>query len=344
MTLRELAERLHCRLEGDGDIEIVRIAAVEAAQPGDLTFLSNPKYRSKVAHTRATAIIADDSLTSAPCAVLRSPEPYLVFARALVLLAPDARPAAGVHRSAVVEDGASIDPEASVGAFAYVGVGATIGPRTIIHPFGFIGPQARIGADCLVHAHVSIRERVVLGDRVIVQNGTVLGCDGYGFAPRSDGSFEKVPQHGGVVIEDDVEIGAGCAIDRPPLGETRVATGTKIDNLVHIAHGVHVGRHVMLAGQVGIAGSATIEDHVMFGGQVGVAGHVTVGKGTRATAQTGIPNDVAAGSFVSGYPAIDNRDWLKASAVFKKLPEMRKTIADLERRIAQLEGRGDEQA
>jgi UDP-3-O-[3-hydroxymyristoyl] glucosamine N-acyltransferase len=342
--LRDLAARLDCRLEGDGDIEIVRIAALEAAQPGDLTFLSNPKYRSKVVHTRASAIIADDALTSAPCAVVRSPHPYLSFARALVLLAPDERPSAGVHASAVVEDGASIDPAASIGAFAYVGARATIGPRTIIHPFVFIGHQARVGADCLVHAHVSIRERVVIGDRVVVQNGTVIGGDGYGFAPRPDGTFEKVPQHGGVVIDDDVEIGALCAIDRPPLGETRVATGTKIDNLVHIAHGVQVGRHVMLAGQVGIAGSATIQDHVMFGGQVGVAGHVTVGTGTRATAQTGIPNDVAAGSLVSGYPAIDNRDWLKASAVFKKLPEMRKTIADLERRIAQLEARRDEQA
>ncbi len=343
MTLRELAACLECRLDGDSDIQIVRVAALEDAEQGDITFLANPKYHAKVRHTRATAIIADDTLADAPCAILRSPHPYLTFARALALLTPDTRPPAGVHPAAVVAEGATIDPEASVGAFACIGASATIGPRTVVHPFVYVGPGARIGADCLLHSHVAIRERVVLGDRVIVQNGVVIGSDGYGFAPRPDGTFEKVPQNGAVVIEDDVEIGAGSAIDRPPLGETRIATGTKLDNLVHIAHGVHVGRHALLAGQVGIAGSATIEDHVMFGGQVGVAGHVTVGKGTRATAQTGIPNDVAPGSFVSGYPAIDNRDWLKASAVFKKLPEMRKALAALERRIAQLEGRRDEQ-
>lgn len=344
MKLRDLAERLDCRLVGDGDIEIVRIASLDAAGPGDLTFLANPRYRARVAGSRAAAIIADDSLGDAPCAILHTSQPYLAFARALALLSPDEHPAPGVHRAAVVDEGASVDPEATVGAFAYVGAGARIGPRTVIHPFVFVGRDARIGADCLLHAHVSIRERVEIGDRVVIQNAAIVGSDGYGFAPRPDGAFEKIPQHGGVVVEDDVEIGAGSTIDRPPLGETRVASGTKIDNLVHIGHGTHVGRHVLMAAQVGISGSVVVEDHVMLGGQVGVAGHVTLGTGMRATAQTGIPNDVAPRAFVSGYPAIDNRDWLKASAVFKKLPEMRRTLAELERRIAQLERRGDDPA
>jgi UDP-3-O-[3-hydroxymyristoyl] glucosamine N-acyltransferase len=172
---------------------------------------------------------------------------------------------------------------------------------------------------------------------VIIQNGVVVGSDGFGFARRGDGSHEKIPQVGGVVIEDDVEIGANTAIDRPAVGETRIGAGTKIDNLVQVAHGVTIGRRVLLAGQVGIAGSTVVEDDVTLAGQVGVSGHVTIGRGTVATAQTGIPNSVEAGSFVSGYPAIPNRDWLKASAVFRKLPELRKQVAELERRLAELE-------
>jgi UDP-3-O-[3-hydroxymyristoyl] glucosamine N-acyltransferase len=184
---------------------------------------------------------------------------------------------------------------------------------------------------------VSIRERVRIGHRVIVQDGAVVGSDGFGFARRPDGSHHKIPQIGGVVIEDDVEIGANSTIDRPAVGETRIGAGTKIDNLVQIAHGVAVGRHVLLAAQVGVAGSVTIEDNVMLAGQVGVAGHITLGKGVVATAQTGIPNSVEAGAFISGYPAIPNRDWLKSSAVFRKLPELKKLVADLERRIEELE-------
>jgi UDP-3-O-[3-hydroxymyristoyl] glucosamine N-acyltransferase len=184
---------------------------------------------------------------------------------------------------------------------------------------------------------VSVRERVRLGNRVVVQDGAVIGSDGFGFARRPDGSHHKIPQIGGVVIEDDVEIGANATIDRPAVGETRIGAGTKIDNLVQIAHGVTLGRNVVLAAQVGVAGSTTIEDSVTLAGQVGVAGHLTIGKGAIATAQTGIPNSVEAGAFISGYPAIANRDWLKASAVFRKLPELRKLVAELERRVQELE-------
>jgi UDP-3-O-[3-hydroxymyristoyl] glucosamine N-acyltransferase len=202
-----------------------------------------------------------------------------------------------------------------------------------------IGPGARIGDDCVIHARVSIRERVTIGDRVVVQDGAVLGSDGFGFARRDDGTHHKIPQIGGVVIEDDVEIGANTAIDRPAVGETRIGAGTKIDNLVQIAHGVKIGRDVLLAAQVGIAGSTTIEDHVTLAGQVGVAGHLTLGKGVIATAQTGIPNSVDAGAFISGYPAIDNKEWLKASAVFRRLPELRKMLSELQRRLEALEQR-----
>jgi UDP-3-O-[3-hydroxymyristoyl] glucosamine N-acyltransferase len=213
-----------------------------------------------------------------------------------------------------------------------------------VHPHVTIGRFVEIGEDCVIHPQASIRERARVGNRVVLQNGAVLGTEGFGFAHRRDGTHEKIPQIGALVVEDDVEIGANSTVDRPALGETRIGAGTKIDNLVQIAHGVRLGRNVLLAAQVGIAGSTIIEDGVTLAGQVGVAGHLTIGKGAIATAQTGIPNSVDAGAFISGYPAIPNRDWLKASAVFRKLPELRRLVADLERRIAELEVEAGEQA
>ncbi len=337
MKLRDIAERLDCRLDGDGAIEITGVAAIEEAGPGHLTFFTNPRYAPELRRTRASAVIAGEQADGAPCAVLRAAEPYVTFARAVELFADPWRPAAGVHRLALVEPGAVVAADASIGPFTVVGAGARIGARTIVHSHVAIGRQAELGDDCVIHAQVSIRERVRLGHRVIVQDGAVIGGDGYGFARRRDGSHHKIPQHGAVVIEDDVEIGANTAIDRPAVGETRVGAGTKIDNLVQVAHGVHIGRHALLAAQAGIAGSSVLEDHVTLAGQVGVAGHITIGKGTIATAQTGIPNSVDAGAFISGYPAIPNREWLKASAVFRKLPELRKLVSDLERRLAALE-------
>jgi UDP-3-O-[3-hydroxymyristoyl] glucosamine N-acyltransferase len=339
LTLRELAERLGCRLEGDGAIEIGRIAALEAAGPGDLSFLSNPKYASKLATTRASAAIVSEDAAPAPCAMLRTRDPYLAVATAAALLAPDDRPAPGLSPLAAVDPGAAVGPGCHIGAFVSVGAGAEIGARTIVHPHAVIYPGVVVGDDCVIHAHVSIRERCRIGNRVIIQNGAVIGSDGFGFAPRPDGSYQKIPQTAPVVVEDDVEIGANTTIDRPAVGETRIQAGTKIDNLVMVAHGVRVGRNVLLAGQVGIAGSTTIGDSAVLAGQVGVAGHLHVGKGTKATAQTGIPNSLPDGSFVSGYPAIENRDWLKSSAVFRRLPEMKKALGALEKRLESLEAK-----
>ena len=342
MKLQELAGRLECTLEGDGNVEISGVAAIEDAGAGDLTFFTNPKYAAALRTTAASAVIAGPGVAGVPCAVLRSEQPYLTFARAVSLFADPWRPPAGVHPSALIGPGAAIAADASVGAFVVVGEGATIGARTIVHSHVSIGRFAEVGDDCLLHAQVSVRERVRLGNRVVLQDGVVIGSDGYGFARERDGTHRKIPQIGGVVIEDDVEIGANTTVDRPAVGETRISAGTKIDNLVQVAHGVHIGRNVLLAAQVGIAGSSVVEDQVTLAGQVGVAGHITVGKGTIATAQTGIPNSLEPGSFVSGYPAIANREWLKSAAIFRKLPEVRKLIADLERRVAELEGRRDE--
>ncbi len=341
MTLREIAERLACQLDGEGSIEIGRVAALEDAGPGDLTFFANPRYTSALRRTRASAVIAGPRDEGAPCAVLRTAHPYLAFARAVALFADPWRPPAGVHPQAIVEPGAVIGRDVSIGAFSVVAEGARIGDRSIVWPHVTIGRSAAIGEDCLLHAHVSIRERVRLGNRVVVQDGAVIGSDGYGFARTPEGTHCKIPQIGDVTIEDDVEIGANTTIDRPAVGETRIGAGTKIDNLVQVAHGVRIGRHALLAGQVGIAGSAVLGDHVTLAGQVGVAGHLTVGGGVIATAQTGIPNSVEPGAVISGYPAIPSREWLKASAVFRRLPELRRLIADLERRVAELEGRDD---
>lgn len=329
-------------LEGDGDVEIRGIAAIEDAGPGDLTFFVNPKYASRVRDTRASAVILAERADAAPppgVALLRSANPYLTFARAAEIFAPPPAIPPGVHRLASIDPTAAVAPDAAIGAFVTVGARARIGRRSMLFPHVTVGDDAVIGDDCRVHARVSVRERVVLGDRVVIQDGAVIGSDGFGFARTEQGTHHKIPQAGGVAIEDDVEIGANTTIDRPAVGETRIGAGTKIDNLVQVAHGVKIGKQVLLAAQVGIAGSTKLEDRVTLAGQVGVAGHLTVGAGVTATAQTGIPNSVDPGKLISGYPAIDNRDWLKSSAVFRRLPELKKAVADLQRRLEELEGR-----
>jgi UDP-3-O-[3-hydroxymyristoyl] glucosamine N-acyltransferase len=339
VKLRELAERLACRLEGDGEVEIVRVAGIQHARAGDLTFLANPKYESAMATTQASAVLLKEEAPAAPCAMLRTSDPYLAFARAVGLFAPPWRPAPGVHAMAAVAADARIGEGVSIGAFVAIAAGAAIGDRTVIFPNVTVGAGTRIGSDCVIHSNVSLRERVTIGDRVILQNGVVIGSDGYGFVRRGDGTHEKIPQVATVVIEDDVELGANTTVDRPAVGETRIRTGTKIDNLVQIGHGVTVGRNVLMAAQVGIAGSTDIEDDVVFGGQVGVGGHLTIGRGSIAVGQSGVTNSLDAGQMVAGYPAIDSREWRKASVIFKRLPELKRRIEELEARLAALTSR-----
>jgi UDP-3-O-[3-hydroxymyristoyl] glucosamine N-acyltransferase len=343
MKLREVADRLDCRLEGGGDpgtIDIERVAGIEHAGPGDLTFLDNPKYAPFLTTTRASAVIitgTQEVPAGSALGILRHDQPYVTFARALALFAPASTLKPGVDPLSAVAPDATIGSGASIGPFVAIGAGASVGARTIVHPHAAIGAGAVIGDDCIIYAHVSIRERVRVGNRVILHDGVVIGSDGFGFAKQRDGTLLKIPQTADVVVEDDVEIGANTTVDRPAVGETRIRAGTKIDNLVQIGHGVSVGRRVIFAAQVGIAGSTVVEDDVILAGQVGVAGHLKLGKGVTATAQTGIPNSIDAGQHVSGYPAIPNHEWLKASAVFRQLPALRKRVADLEHRIAELE-------
>jgi UDP-3-O-[3-hydroxymyristoyl] glucosamine N-acyltransferase len=336
VKLRELADRLQCRLEGDGEIEIVRVAGIRDAGPGDVTFLANSKYASAAESTRASAVIAGADVSAGAAAMLRTDEPYLAFARAVGLFAPDSRPPRGVHPLACVAVDARIGRDVSIGPFVSIGAAVHIGERTVIHPNVTIGLGTVVGDDCVIHSNVAIRERVTIGNRVVLQNGVVVGGDGYGFVTRPDGTHEKIPQVSAVVIEDDVELGANTTVDRPAIGETRIKAGTKIDNLVQIAHGVTVGRNVLMAAQVGIAGSTAIDDNVTLGGQVGVGGHLTLGRGATAVGQSGVTNSLEPGALVAGYPAIDARDWRKASVIFRRLPELKKRIEELEARVAEL--------
>ena len=321
-------------------MDIVRVAGIQQAQCGDLTFVATAQYLQHLAGTKASAVILGPTKgvePRPPCAVLRTDDPYSAFARAVSLFAHTTRPAPGIDRLSAVASDALIAPDASIGPFVTIGSGARVGARTIIYPNVVIGPGADVGEDCVIHSQASIRERVVIGHRVTLLDGVVVGSDGFGFARQKDGTHLKIPQHAGVVIEDDVEIGANSTIDRPAVGETRISAGTKIDNLVHIAHGVAIGRRALLAAQVGIAGSTVVEDDVMVAGQSGVNGHVRVGKGAIIGAKSAVLQSVDAGAFVTGHPAIQHAEWRKASVVFRQLPSLKRRIEDLQQRIAELE-------
>jgi UDP-3-O-[3-hydroxymyristoyl] glucosamine N-acyltransferase len=322
VKLSAVAKALGCRFEGterDADIEIHRVNSLSDSGPGDLTFLTNPKFAAQVASTRASAILADDALVSAPCPILRTPAPYVACASAIALLTPPTPPPAeGVHPLAYVDPTASIGAHASIGAFAVVGAEARIGARAVLHPHAVVGASASIGDDCVLHAHVSIRDRVVIGHRVRVQDGAVVGSAGFGFATRADGTHQHIPQIGIVVIEDDVEVGANCTIDRPAIGETRIGAGTKMDNQVHVAHGVIIGRNVLLAGMVGIAGSSVLEDDVVLGGQVGVINHVRVGRGAKVAGKSVVMNDLEGGRTYAGVPAIPIEKWRRWAVRFRR--------------------------
>ncbi len=332
MKLAEIAERIDCDLHGDGSIEINRIVAIEEAMPGDLTFLSNQKYQTKVKSTKASAIIISSQAPSLQISSLRTENPYLAFARCVDLFYTPPKPNPGIHPMAIVARTATIGRNPSIGPFSFIDDDVVIGENAVIHSHVVIYRGARIGNDFLAHSHVSIREFTEIRNRVTLQNGAVIGSDGFGFA--KDGSlYHKITQSGRVVIEDDVEIQANSTIDRAAIGETRIRKGAKIDNLVQVGHGSRVGENSLLCSQVGLAGSTEVGNNVILTGQVGVAGHCKIGDGVIATAQTGIPSNILPGTVVSGYPAIDNRLWLKCSILFSKLPEINKSLNLIKRQI-----------
>jgi UDP-3-O-[3-hydroxymyristoyl] glucosamine N-acyltransferase len=339
LKLSEIAARLGCRLEGEGSVDIVRVAGIQRAEPGDLTFLTNARYGAELATTRASAVIVGsaDAARSTSAALLICNNPYVAFARAVGLFSHAVAPPKGVDRLSAVAPDVTLGEDVSVGPFVTIGAAASVGARTIIYPNVVIGPGVRIGDDCIIHAQVTVRERITIGNRVILHDGVVVGSDGFGFATEKDGTHVKIPQLADVVIEDDVEVGANSTIDRPAIGETRIGAGTKIDNLVHVAHGVAIGRRVLLAAQVGIAGSTTIDDEVMMAGQSGVTGHVHVGRRAKIGAKSAVLQSVDADAFVTGHPAFEHTDWRRASVVFRQLPALKKRLEALERLVAELE-------
>ena len=322
MKLKDIAAKLGCRLAGDGDTEIRELAPLDSAQAGSLTFVANRRYRRKVKSTEASAVIIGEDFGDCPLPALISANPYLTFARALELFFQPPGFAEGIHPTAVVSSGAKIGKDARIGPYCFIDDDVELGDNCHLHSFVVLYRGTKIGDEFTAHSHAVVREECRIGSRVVLQNGVVIGCDGYGFAQQEDGSHYKIVQSGPVVIEDDVEIQANTCIDRATVGETRIKRGAKIDNLVQVGHASTIGVNSLICAQAGLAGTTDVGDDVILAGQVGVAGHLRVGDGARATAQAGIPGDVEDGKTVSGTPAIDNRQWLKASAVFKRLPEL----------------------
>ncbi len=339
MKLKHVAERLGCRLKGDGELEITGVAGIERAGPGELTFLSNPRYAKRAKETRAAAIIVEKEIPGAAAAELISPQPYVDFARALELFYQPPRPPAGIHPAAVIAESAVIGAKASIGPFAVIGERVTVGANAVIHPHVVIYEGVRIGDDFVAHSHAVVREFCEIGHRVVLQNGVIVGPDGFGFARQQDGSHYKIAQSGKTVIEDDVEIQANSCIDRAAVGETRIRRGTKIDNLVQIGHAVEVGEHGILCAQVGIAGSTTLGKNCILAGQVGLINHLSIGDNVVMTAQTGVAQDVPSGQKISGSPAIDNRRWLRSSTVFARLPELERRVREIGRKLGPAESK-----
>jgi len=338
IRLGDLAARLGCKLRGDPDLEITGVAGVEQAGPGDVTFLANPKYAPKAKNTLAGAILVKEPLSGAGPASLVSANPYHDFARTLALFYHPPRPEPGIHPQASIAATARIGDGASIGAFAVVGEHVGIGKNSVLHPHVVIYEGAQIGDDFCAHSHAVVREFCKIGDRVILQNGVVVGADGFGFARTREGTHFKIVQSGVTVIEDDAEIQSLTSVDRASVGETRVKRGAKIDSLVQVGHGCVVGEDNIICAQTGLAGGSILEKNVLLAGQVGISGHLTIHDNAVIYAQSGIGGDVAEGAVMSGSPAFEAREWLRAITAFPKLPDLLKTVRQLEKRLERLEG------
>lgn len=333
MKLSQIASALDARLENASpDPDITGLNGIEQAQPGDLTFLSNPKYAAAARSTKASAVILGEDFPAIPAAMLRAKNPYLTFARALELFHQPFRYEPGVHPTAVVHASARIGANAHIGPYVVIDENVEIGANAVLLAHVVVYRGVNIGGNFFAHAHAVVRENCRIGNNVLLQNGVVIGADGFGFAKTSEGHWHKIPQPAPVVIEDDVEVQANSCIDRASVGKTHIGRGVKVDNLVQVGHGSHVGEDVLLCAQVGLAGSTEIGNKAILTGQVGVVGHCKVGEGAIVTPQTGVAHDIPAGALVSGSPAVDHKLWLKYSAILPRLPELAKTLRTLIRR------------
>ncbi len=323
MKLSAIAAALDARLEnGAPDTEITGLNGIDQAGPGELSFVSNPRYAAAARSTKASAVIVGENFPAITAAMLRAKDPYLSFARALELFHKPPRYEPGVHATAVVHKSARIGAKAHIGPYVVIGEDVAIGAKAVLLAHVVIYRGAKIGDNFFAHAHAVVREDCRIGNNVLLQNGVVIGADGFGFARTVEGHWHKIPQPAPVVIGDDVEVQANSCVDRASVGETRIGRGVKIDNLVQVGHGSRVSEDVLLCAQVGLAGSTEIGARAILTGQVGVVGHCKVGEAAIVTPQSGVANDVPAGALVSGAPAVDHKLWLKYSAILPRLPEL----------------------
>jgi UDP-3-O-[3-hydroxymyristoyl] glucosamine N-acyltransferase len=336
-TAATIAGFLKGEVEGDPEIVVNAVAKIEDGHPGALSFLANPKYEHYIYSTKSSVVLVNRSFVPSSrvqATLIRVENAYDSFA-SLLKLVDQARPRkSGIHSTAVIESSAKIGKDVYIGAYAYIGENCIVGEGCSVYPHVYVGDNSKMGNNCTLNPGVTIYHDCILGEGVTIHAGTVIGSDGFGFAPQSETEFMKIPQLGNVIIEDHVEIGANVAIDRATMGSTIIHRGVKLDNLIQIGHNVEVGENTVMAGQTGIAGSTKVGKNCMFGGQVGISGHVKIADGTKIGAQSGIPSDVKKeNSILLGYPAIDHKDFLRCAVIYKKLPEMKIKMDALEKEV-----------
>ncbi len=343
MKLGELAIRLGAELRGDTELEVTGVRGIEEAGSTEVTFVANPKYTGLARQTKAAAVLVEPDFPEIAVATLRLKNPYLAFARTLGFFYQPPSYAPGIHPSAVIDPTAEIGEGAHIGAYVVIGAGVRLGPSATLLPHVVIYPGVTAGSYLFAHAHAVVRENCVLGDHVTLENGAIVGADGFGFAKNEKGRWQKIPQSGPVRLGNHVDVQANATIDRATVGATEIGDGTKVDNLVQVGHGSRVGENTLLCAQAGLAGSSVVGSNAILAGQAGVAGHCTLGDGVILTAQSGVSHDVPAGKMISGSPAFDNRLWLRAVTVFQRLPELIKRLDRVEKKLAALDEAGAEE-
>ena len=335
MQLGELATRLGAELRGNPQLEVTGVRGIEEAGPSEITFVANPRYSGLAKTTQAAAVLVEPEFPEIPTATLRIKNPYYAFSRALGMFYQPPAYLPGIHPTAVIDPTAEIGEGAHIGAYAVVGADVKLGPHATLLPHVVLYPEVRVGSHFFAHAHAVVREGCILGDHVTLENGVIIGADGFGFAKNNLGQWEKIPQSGPVRLGDRVDVQANACIDRATIGATEIGAGTKVDNLVQVGHGSRVGEDTLLCAQAGLAGSSVVGSRAILAGQTGVAGHCELGDGVILTAQSGVSHDVSAGKMISGSPAFDNRLWLRAVTVFQRLPELLKRIDRLEKKLGE---------
>jgi UDP-3-O-[3-hydroxymyristoyl] glucosamine N-acyltransferase len=334
MRLGELATRLGAELRGNAELEVTGVKGIEDAGPTEVTFVANPRYAGLARKTQAAAVLVEPEFPEIDAPTLRLKNPYLAFSRALGLFYQPPSYAAGIHSTAVIDPTAEIGEGSHIGAYVVIGPGVKLGPHATLLPHVVLYPGVQAGSHLFAHAHAVVREGCVLGDHVTLENGAIVGADGFGFAKNEAGHWEKIPQSGPVRLGDRVDIQANACIDRATVGATEIGDGTKVDNLVQVGHGSRVGQNTLLCAQVGLAGSSVIGNNAILAGQAGVAGHCSLGDGVILTAQSAVSHDVPPGKMISGSPGFDNRVWLRAVTIFQRLPELLKRLDRLEKKVA----------